>query len=72
MQRSVSLAFGGIFSGLFLSLVRGGFTGLNAWDLAGTGTAAIVFLSQAIWPQLWERLTGRRAGEVPPVETSPL
>jgi len=63
MQRSLGIALGGMFAGFFLSFMPGGFHGLNAWDLAGTGTAAAVFLSQSAWPQLWESLTGRVSPE---------
>lgn len=53
MQRTLALAFGGMFAGLFLASVRSGFHGLNGFFLGGTGFAAIVFLSQAGWPHVW-------------------
>jgi hypothetical protein len=52
MQRTLALAFGGMFAGFFLASVRPGFHGLNGFVLGGTGFAAIVFLSQAAWPHV--------------------
>jgi hypothetical protein len=63
-----------MFAGFFFALLPAGFTGLNAFDLLGTGVAAAVLLSQAAWPRAWAFAARRythaqsRAGSGPAFE----
>lgn len=70
MKRTIALAYGAMFLGIFFMLLHEGFTGVNGADLAAAAFAAAVFLSQSAFPRAWaaagrrlhlDRKTGRAA-----------